>query len=216
MDNYTPNEIKDLEVIKQRMMDNVEQEIENNLQRPKYRWKFVMISAILTIIAILFVFNQLFIVDRHSGAINPFDFTQPTFEDRQGLYYLHGLTLGDSKSKVIELLGENYTTEFHEDGSIADLILNYEGDAKLYFYQGKLDLILLLKTNVDQFEKLFNEYNGLKFTSYGQYYLYSNETSHIIKAEFTPMGTLQLSLSHADPQQLMENAGYLKIKENNE
>lgn len=213
MDNYTPNELKDIKTMKQRVMQNVVQEIENNAQKTKYRWGVIMLAGILTVSAMLFLLNQLFIVDQQSATTNPIDFTAPTFEDRQGLYYLHGFTLGDSKLKVVELLGGDYTTEFHEDGSGADLILDYNGDARFYFYQEKLLLILLMNTNKDAFEKLYNDYDGSKFTSYGQRYLYSSETSHIIKAELTSMGTLHVSLSHAVPEQLMENDGYLKFIE---
>ena len=213
MDNYTPNEIKDLEDIKQRVMRNVVQEIENGSRRPKYRWRFIIIAAVLTIGAVLFVLNQLFIVDQHSATKPQIDLTQPIFYEEEGLFYLHGLTLGDSKSKVVGLLGEDYTTELQEDGSNADLILDYEGEARFYFYQGELDLILLMNINEDAFEKLFNEYNGMKFASDGQRYLYSSETSHLIKAEFTPMGNLYLYFSYAEPEQLKDNAGYLKLTE---
>ena len=214
MDNFTPNELKDLAAMKQRVMHNVVQKIENNnSQKSNYRWIFKLLTTILTMSAILFVINQFVNVSQHSTINSPIDYTQPLFEDKEGLFYLHGVTLGDSKSNVVELLGNNFTTEFQEDGSNADLILDYEGDARFYFYEGKLDRILLLNTNEDMFANLFNEYNGMKFTSYDQRYLYSSETSHIIKAEFTPMNTLQLSLSYADLTQLMENEGYLKLIE---
>lgn len=213
MDNYTPNEIKDLAAIKQRVMRNVVQEIENNSQRPKYRWRSVVMTAVLTIGVMLFVLNQLSIVDQHSATKLQIDLNQPTFYEKEGLFYLHGLTLGDSKSKVVELVGEDYTIEFQEDGSNADLIFDYGGKARFYFYQGKLDLILLMNVNEDKFDKLFNEYNGEKFTSYEQRYLYSSQTSHIIKAESTPMG-LYLYLSYADPEELKDNEGYLKLKNN--
>ncbi|AWE07738.1 hypothetical protein DCE79_10225 [Lysinibacillus sp. 2017] len=215
MDNYTPNELKDIKTMKQRVMQNVVQEIENNAQKTKYRWGVIMLAGILTVSAMLFLLNQLFIVDQQSATTNPFDFTAPTFEDRQGLYYLHGFTLGDSKLKVVELLGGDYTTEFHEDGSGADLILDYNGDARFYFYQEKLLLILLMNTNKDAFEKLYNDYDGSKFTtSDGQRYFYSIETSQVLKAEFTPMETLYLSLSHATPGELQDIIEYLKLKEN--
>lgn len=211
MDNYTPTEIKDLKTIKQRVMRNVVQEIENNSRKPKYRWRFVMISAVLTISAMLFMLNQLFIVDHDSATKLPIDLTEPTFYEEQGLFYLHGLTLGDSKSKVVRLLGENYTTEFQEDGSNADLILDYEGEARFYFLHEKIILILFTNTNEDRFDKLFSAYNGMKFMSDGSRYFYSNETSHVLKAEFIPNGKLYLYLLYSDPE-LMENAEFMKLK----
>lgn len=213
MDKYTPTEIKDLKAIKQRVMRNVVQEIESNSRKPKYRWRFVIISAVLTISAILFMLNQLFIVDHNSVTKLPIDLTEPTFYEEQGLFYLHGLTLGDSKSKVVRLLGENYTTEFQEDGSNADLILDYGGEARFYFLQEKLILILFTNTDENHFDKLFSEYNGMKFMSDGSRYFYSNETFHVLKAEYIPNGKLYLYLSYAGPE-LMENAEFMKLKQN--
>lgn len=216
MANYIPNELKDIKDMKQRVMHNVIKEIENNAQKPKYRFGIVMLTAVFTVSAILFLFNYLFVVDQQSTTAPALDFTKPLFEDKQGIFYLNGLTLGDSKSKVVELLGEQYLTEIQEDGSDADLILVYKEDVKFYFYQENLSFILLLHTNEDLFEKLYNEYNGMKFTSDGHRYIHSSETSHIIKAEFTPDEDLNLSLAYADPDQLLENEGFLKIKESSE
>ena len=211
MDNYTPKELNNIKAMKQRVMKNVVQEIEINTQKPKSRWGVVMLTAVLTVSSIFFLINQLIISDQHSVKNDSIDFTQPLFEDKQGRFYLHGITLGDSKSKVVELIRENYTTDFQEDGSGADFTLDYNGDARFYFYEDKLFRILFLNTNEDAFQKVFKDYNGMKFTDYGQRYLYSNEASHIIKAEVTPMGTLHVSLLYADPVQLLENEGYLKL-----
>ena len=227
MDNYTPNEIKDLKIMKQRVMQNVVQEIENKPPKPKYRWRFIMISAFFTLCVVFFMLNQIMSDNQHSANSPQIDFTQPQFSEEQGLFYLNGFTLGDSKSNVVERLGEKKSTEIRvaelkadsgiteiqEDGNGADFILDYKGEARFYFYEGKLFLMLLLNTNEEQFEKIYNEYNGMKFTAYGHHYLYSNETSHIIKAETTPMGNLYLYLSIAEPEQLMENEGYIKLIE---
>lgn len=226
MDNYTPNEIKDLKIMKQRVMQNVVHEIENKPTKPKYRWRFIMISAIFTLCVMFFMLNQVTNDVQQSANIQQFDFTQPQFYEEQGLFYLNGFTLGDSKTKVIDRLGEVATeiqvagliaesgiTEIQEDGMGADLILDYKGDARFYFYEDKLFSILLLNTNEEKFEKIYQEYTGMKFTSYGHDYLYSSETSHIIKAETTPMGNLYVYLSIALPEQLLENEGYLKSLE---
>ena len=214
MNNYTPNELNDIEAMKQRVMHNVVQEIENSSPKPKYKWGFVMLTNVLTVCAMLFLFNQLFIVNEHSATPHPIDFTQPLIEDKQGVFYVHGITLGDQKTTVVELLGEKSLTEIQEDGSGADLVLDYNGDALFYFYEEKLFRILLLNTNEDAFVKLYDEYNGIKFTSNTNRYLYLSETSHIIKAELTPMGTLHVSLSFVDPAELLENEGYMKLREN--
>lgn len=213
MNNYTPNELNDIDAMKQRVMHNVVQELENSSPKPKYKWGVVMLTTVLTVSAMLFLFNQLFMVKEHSATSYPIDFTQPLIEEKQGIFYVHGITLGDSKTTVVELLGENSLTEIQEDGSGADLVLDYNGDARFYFYEEKLFTILLLNTNEDAFAKLYHEYSGIKFTSNTNRYLYLSETSHIIKAELTPMGTLHVSLSFVDPAELLENEGYMKLKE---
>ncbi|MBD8035503.1 hypothetical protein H9635_02045 [Solibacillus sp. A46] len=227
MDNYTPKEIKDLKVMKQRVIQNVVQEIENKRTKPKYRWRFIMISAIFTLCMMFFMLNQIMSDNQHSANTPQFDFTQPQFYEEHGLFYLNGFTLGDLKSDIVERLGEkNLTeirvaeliadselTEIQEDGNGADFILNYKGEARFYFYDEKLFSMLLLNTNEEQFEKIYKAYNGMKFTAYGQHYLYSSETSQIIKAEITPMGNLYLYLSIAELEQLRENEGYIKLME---
>lgn len=214
MNSYTPTEIKHIKDMKQRVMRNVIQEVEGKSQKPKYKWKFAGIAAVFTLTALLFMFNQLFIHDPHSTIVPQIDFTHPLLNDKQGSYYLEGITLGISHSEVVERLGEKETTEIQEDGSGADLILDYKGEAIFYFYQEKLFRILLPNTNKEHFKNLFGAYKGTKFTSNGHQYLYSSKTSHLIKAELTPMGHLYVTLSVADPKQLLENEGYLKLKEN--
>lgn len=214
MNNYTPNELNDLDAMKQRVMHNVVQQVENSSPKPKSKWGVVMLTTVLTVSAMLFLFNQLFIVNEHSATPHPIDFTQPLIEDKQGIFYVHGITLGVPKTTVVERLGEKSLTEIQEDGSGADLILDYNGDALFYFYEEELFRILLLNTNENAFAKLYNAYNGIKFTSNTQRYLYLSETSHIIKAELTPMGTLHVSLSFVDPAELLENEGYMKLKDN--
>ena len=227
MDNYTPNEIKDLKIIKQRVMQNVVHEIENKSPKPKYKWRFIIISAVFTLCVMFFMLNQIMNDNQHSANVPQFDFTQLEFYEEQGLFFINGFTLGDSKSKVIERLGEKASTEIQvaglsaesgiteiqEDGMGADLILDYKGEARFYFYEDKLFSILLLNTNEERFEKVYNEYTGMKFTSYGHHYLYSGETAHIIKAEITPMGNLYVYFSIAEQEQLLENEGYIKLKE---
>lgn len=47
------------------------------------------------------------------------DLGKPTFSEEEGYLYIHGVTLGDSPSKVIERLGENYVRG-QADGSGSD------------------------------------------------------------------------------------------------
>lgn len=209
MNNYTPTEIKDLQAIKQRVIFNVLQEIENGPRKPAFRWRFVILSAVLTISSILFIVNQMFMGDKHATTI---DFTEPAFYEEQGLFYLHGVTLGDPKAKVTKLLGENYTTEFQEDGSNANLILDYGGNARFYFIQEKLVSIILIGTNEQRFDEVFTHYKGTKFTVEETQFLYSSETSHVIKAEFTPNG-LYVFLMYAGPD-FAETQKFLELQDN--
>lgn len=216
MNNYIPNEVKDLTTSKQRVMRNVVNEIENTSRKSKYKWQYVVITAILTISAMLFVFNEIFIKNEQQYATEvQLDFTKPTFSEEQGLLYLHGVTLGDSQSKVIERLGKNYTIDDYEDGSVADFILDYDGIARFYFYQDKLDLIIFMKVDEIYFDKLFNEYDGFKFltsSNNNDRYFYSRETGQLLKATIIPNGDLYLYLMHGG-KDLLENPDFPKIEQ---
>ncbi|MET0959666.1 MAG: hypothetical protein ABWX58_05010 [Psychrobacillus psychrotolerans] len=216
MNNYIPSKVKDLTASRQRVMRNVLKEVELNKEGPKYKWRYVVIIAILTMSAMLFVLNESFMENEQQSATElQLDLTKPTFSEEQGLLYLNGFTLGDSQSKVIESLGENYSVEYQEDGSIADLILDYDGKAKFYFYNDKLDLIIFQKTDEKYFDKLFNNFDGIKVISStdDDRFIYSEETSHIVKATFVPNGNLYLYLSYAGPD-LLENPDFLNLEQN--
>lgn len=135
---------------------------------------------------------------------------QPTFSEEQGLFYLHGLTLGDSKTDVIERFGKKYTKDEQVDGSGADFAFDYNNNARFYFYQDKLDSIRFENVDQNYFEQLFKEYDGIKFTSDDDRFIYSKETSQVIKAEFIPDGSLTISLFIAWPDDLLENKEYLE------
>ena len=215
MNNYIPSKVKDLTASRQRVMQNVLKEIELNEERPKYKWRYVVISAILTMSALFFVSNEFIMENEQQSATElPLDLTKPTFSEEQGLLYLNGVTLGDSQSKVIENLGENYSVEYQEDGSIADLILDYDGKARFYFYKNKLDLIIFQKTDEQYFDKLFNNFDGIKVISStdADRFIYSKETSHILKATIVPNGDLYLYLSYVGPD-LIENPDFLKLEQ---
>ena len=216
MNNYIPNEVKDLTTNKQRVMRNVINEIENTSRRPKHKWRFVVITAVLTISAIIFVFNQIIMENEQQSATEiQLDFTKPTFSEDQGLLHLHGVTLGDSESKVIERLGENYSIDDYEDGSVADFILDYDGIARFYFYQDKLDSIIFMKVDKIYFDKLFNDYDGFKFltsTKNNDRYFYSKDTGQLLKATIVPDGNLYLYLMHGG-KDLLENPDFPKIEQ---
>lgn len=217
MNKYTPSEVKDLTDSKQRVMRNVVNEIKYNSKKTRYKWRYAVIAAVLTMSAMLFVLNETFVEKEQQPAteiVPDLDLTQPTFTEEQGLLYLQGVTLGDPQSKVIEYLGENYTTSDFEAGSRADLVLNYDGNAKVYLYEDKLDSIVFTKVNENYFDKFFNNYAGLKFgTVDDNRFIYSEETSQILKAMKAPDGSIQLYLFYAGPD-ILENPDYLNAKQN--
>lgn len=215
MNNYIPSKVKDLTTSKQRVMQNVVKEIEHNQEKPKFKWRYVVITAILTISAILFVFNETFMENEQQSAIEVnLDYTKPTFSEVQGLLHLQDVTLGDSQSKVIERLGKNYTIEDFEDGSGADFILDYAGMVRFYFYHDKLDSIIFMNIDKTYFNKLFNDYDGFKFlttTTNNDRYIYSKETGQLLKATIVPNGNLYLYLLNGG-KDLLENPDFPKIE----
>lgn len=134
---------------------------------------------------------------------------QPTLSEEQGLFYLHGLTLGDSQSDVIERFGEKYTKDEQVDGSGAEFALDYNNNARFYFYQDELSMISFENVDQNYFEQLFKEYEGMKSTSNDSRYIYSEETAQMIKAEFIPDGSLTISLFIAWPDGFLDYQEFL-------
>ncbi|WP_342560184.1 hypothetical protein NSQ95_02475 [Psychrobacillus sp. FSL W7-1457] len=216
MNKYIPNKIQDLTDSKQRVMQNVVNEIENNSKRPKHQWRFVAVSFVLLVSIILFFFNienELPSNKLQATSEQRFDLTKPSFIEERGILYLQGVTLGDSQDQVIEDLGENYTI-VQEDDSEADLIMDYGGQSRFYFDDDKLNSVVFMNVDDNYFNELFKNYDGFKFftsiyTDYDGHYFYSNETNQVLKA-FTDStdGNLQLSLSEYDSN-FFVNAEYL-------
>ena len=215
MNKYIPTEVKDLTESKQRVMRNVVKEIEHNQERPRYKRRYLVFTIILTISAMLFVLNETFMEDEQQSATElQLDLTKPTFSEEQGSLYLNGVTLGDSQSKVIEHLGENYTIDDYEDGSGADFILDYDGIARFYFYQEKLDSIVFMNIDKSYFDQLFSDYDGFKFitsTTNNDRYFYSKDTGQLLKATSVPDGNLYLYLMRGG-KDLLENPDFPKIE----
>lgn len=221
MNNYIPNEVKDLTESKKRVMRNVLNEIQNRSKRPKHNWRYVVITAVLTMSAMLFILNEVLTENEPSVAEQPssteldIDLSKPTFSDEQGLLYLDGVTLGDSQSKVIEHLGENYTIE-QEEGSATDFIMDYDGMARFYFNENQLDSIVYMNVDENYYDKLFNDYVGFKFVysryiDHDNHYFYYKESAHILHASTGATdGNLILSLYYPD-QDLRENAEFLRV-----
>ncbi|MDW0118699.1 hypothetical protein QTL97_17380 [Sporosarcina thermotolerans] len=208
MDKFIPTEVKDLTESKKRVMRNVLNEVQNRSKKPKHNWRYVVIAAVVTMSAMFFVLSEVLTENEPSVAEQPspteldIDFSKPEFSEEQGLFYLDGVTLGDSKSKVIEVFGENFTI-VQEDDSEADVILDYEGLAKFSFIEDKLDSIVFMNVDEDYLIKLFNDYDGFKFIDFHIYddrFFYSNGTNQIVRASPQPINeNLSLTLSNAEP-----------------
>ena len=132
------------------------------------------------------------------------DLAKPTFSEKEGYLYFHGVTLGDSPSKVIERLGENYIIG-QADGSESDFLINYDRVASFNFYNDKLDSIVLIKVDKDYFDELFNHYEGFKFiySAEDDYdrFIYSEETYQVIKATTqAPNKDLYLYIGYPGPE----------------
>ncbi|MCM3745656.1 hypothetical protein M3193_16130 [Sporosarcina luteola] len=229
MDKFIPTEVKDVTESKKRVMRNVVDEIQNRSKRPKHNWRYVVIAAVVTMSAMLFVLNEVLtdnepsVADQPSPAEIDIDLSKPIFFEEQGLFYLDGITLGDSESKVIEVFGENFTIvqedDSEEDGSEADVVMNYDGQVKFYFINNKLDSIAFMNIDEDYVDKLFNDFDGFKFIDFGIYddrFFYSNDSNQILKASTQPIdGNFSLTLSYAEPHWEEKAGKYLFMTQQN-
>ena len=105
MDKFIPSEVKDVTESKKRVMRNVENEIQNRSKRPKRNWRYAVIAAVVTMSAMLFVLSEVLtenepsVADQPSPAEVDIDLSKPIFSEEQGVFYLEGITLGDSQAK---------------------------------------------------------------------------------------------------------------------
>lgn len=211
MNDYIPERLKDLSKNEKRVIQRVIERIEIKPKRQKYMWGHIVLTVLILIMPILFTINEFYIEDHDIASTkSSVDFTKPLFSETDGRIYISGISLGDASSSVIGLLGKNYTKEYQEDGSAADLILDYQGQARFYFYEDKLDSIIILELDEEYFENVYHNYDGIKFISYESRYIYSMENNQLVKVENIPNGNLQLSFSLAGPD-LLENAEFKEI-----
>ncbi|WP_339252543.1 hypothetical protein NSQ43_01880 [Sporosarcina sp. FSL W8-0480] len=125
MDKFIPTEVKDVTESKERVMRNVLNDIQNRPQKPRRNWRYVVIATVVTMSAMLFVLNEVLTENEPSVADQPspvevdIDLSKPIFSEEQGVFYLEGITLGDSQAKVIEVFGENFTIVQEDDSEEA-------------------------------------------------------------------------------------------------
>ncbi|MDW0118149.1 hypothetical protein QTL97_14535 [Sporosarcina thermotolerans] len=217
MNKFIPSEVKDLTESKKKVMRNVLNDIQNRPQKPRRNWRYGVITAVLTMSAMFFVLNEVLTENEPSVAEQPspteldIDLSKPTISEEQGLLYLDRVTLGDSQSKVIEALGDNFII-VQEDGSDADFVMDYDGQAKFSFIEDKLNSIVYVNVNEAYFDELFKDYAGFKFEFLhinDDRFFYSIETNQIIQASTEPVKeNLIVTLSFAEPH-LEKKAEYL-------
>ena len=145
---------------------------------------------------------------KNAGGEELMNVENAVFSEEQGIYYLYGVTLGDSKSEVIEKLGEDYKDVFDPEHNCteADSVLEYD-NLCVHLFEDKV-LISIPRMDESYYEKIFNEYDGEKFVdwqdkedkyslSYARFF-YSEGTSHILMAKYDPEKNLYVSLSYKD------------------
>ncbi|MEH7346997.1 hypothetical protein V7122_24495 [Bacillus sp. JJ1532] len=209
-------------------MKNFMNELNNTSKTPKHNLRYVVLTFVLAISIMFFVLNEILIeneqittTEQQSPTKMDSDLLKPTVFFEQSNLYIDGITLADSQERVIERLGEKYSIE-QEDGSGADIVMDYDGVARFYFLEDKLVQILLMKVDKKYFDQLFADYKGFKFTSsssiintdYDDRYIYSKETNQILKATTNvPNRDLYLYLGYAGPE-LMDNPDFIKMELN--
>ncbi len=91
--------------------------------------------------------------------------TMPYIQEKNGKYYVNGITLGDSKEQVIKKLGNNY--EIIDDYCCSDygvdFVMGY-GEFEISFYMEKVSEIF--SSNIDEvyIKDAVSSYKGLKYT----------------------------------------------------
>lgn len=205
MNKYVPNEVKDLSSSKERVMRNVINGLENQTKKSKFGWRYGLMTAFCAVTAVFFVLIQFSGSKEQAGSV--LNGGPTIFTEEQGEYYLYGVTLGNSKSEVIEKLGENYIDVFYLDGSGADSILEYN-NVEVHLVKDEVFMISIPRMNESDYEKMFNEYDGEKFVDwqdkYDRYslsyarFFYSEEAAHILMAKYDPARNLRVSLSYKD------------------
>src|SRR5690606_9260993 len=111
--------------------------------------------------------------------------------------------------------GENYTMVSNvDDSGGVDTKLDYDGKVMFYFDKGKLDRILFTNVNENYFAQLYENYEGIKYSSDGNRYIFSQETNQLIKGEMIPDGSLYVYLMVPDDNlDSLENMGYQETEQ---
>ncbi|MBO0587599.1 MULTISPECIES: hypothetical protein [unclassified Sporosarcina] len=130
------------------------------------------------------------------------------FTEENGFYYIYGVTLNDSKSRVIEKMGKEFKEIFDSEVNVtgADSILEYS-NSSFHFYREKLIFVMVEELDVEYYDNLFihnndkyvnQSYKIDKYNSNSIRYFYSKDTSQILMAKYDPDRNLTIMLTTAD------------------
>lgn len=225
MNNFIPNELKDVTKSKERIMRNVVNDIQHKPKRSKHHWTYGVLAAVFTISVTLFILNEVVIKNEPSIVEQPpptnqsIDGSKPTVFEEQGLFYMSGVTLGDSQSTVIEVFGEDFTLLNEQaDGSEADFVMDYGGQMRVSFIDDKVESIEFTHVDEAYFDTLFHAYDGFKFIYFDitdDRFFYSTETHQLVTASLDSINeNLTLTLAYAD-ERWKETAEYLSVTQQN-
>ena len=146
----------------------------------------------------------------HSG--EEITFFNNTFSIEDGKFYLYGITHDDSKTKVIETLGDDYIEDTNVElgGSrYFDRLVYEKLGLTIIFNQDQVISITVKVNDPEEFERLYDSYNEGKYYYEGSTdptseqnvkHLYSEETLQIVTTKYDPYQTLWLTISYTSPE----------------
>lgn len=201
MDKYTPTELHDIHNMKKRVMNNVNAHVsKHQVKQKRFNWRFATLTAIFTLCIIGYIGyelvykgnlpdNDLVVInepeENNTGIIHeaPFNFTRPEITVVNDKLYIEGVTLGDSFEKVTSMFGQNFVSKTSEEGSSANLIIDYDNVARFYFHDEILISTLLFVVDEPYIIEYYEGYNGLKEKTDIQHFIYNTAGTQAIKAE---------------------------------
>lgn len=239
MNKFLPPELKDLSDSKKRVMENVTETLVTRPAKRKLKWQYAAMTAAVLASALFFVFQVTMnkeegkpttdtevpqikgekpvdSVESPEDEEKPIDdgevmldLSKPTFTNEEGVFIVNGITVKDTQEDVINQLGESYTLVDNLDAPGADMAMNYDNRIMVFFYKDKVESILVLDMDEEHARQIYMDTAEIKFMSDTTRYIYSAETAHIIKMEFTPDGHLNVWFKLNDDPNLGSNPGFI-------
>lgn len=229
MNKFLPPELKDLSDSKKRVMQNVTETSETRTVKRKWKWPYTAMTAVMLASTMFFVFQVT--VNKEDGQPGSdtevpqiegekpvespgdvgeatIDLSKPTFINNEGVFTVNGITVGDTQEDVINQLGESYTQDDNVDAPGADMAMYYDNQINVFFYKDKVESILVLGMNEDHARQIYVDTAEIKFMSDTTRFIYSVETAHIIKMEYSPDGQLNVWFKQNDDPNLGSNPGF--------